>query len=140
MNKWLTVSIEQRDFYLLIDIVSLDLLPPANEVLAKVIFLEGCIKNSVHAGGGGGRGVLSQHALQVVFQHALQEVSRGVCSWGVPGLVWGVPGPWGVPHSGGVCYWGGAWWRPPTPQDGYCCRQYASYWNVFLFDLGDTEI
>ena len=23
--------------------------------------------------------------------------------------------------------------RPPTPQDGYCCRRYASYWNAFLF-------
>ena len=22
-------------------------------------------------------------------------------------------------------------WRPP--HDGYCCRQYASYWNAFLF-------
>ena len=44
--------------------------------LGKVIFSEACVKNSVHRG----RGVLSQHALQVVFQHALQQVSRGVIS------------------------------------------------------------
>ena len=42
----------------------------------KVIFSEACVKNSVH--GGGGRGA-SQHALQVVSQHALQ-VSGGVVS------------------------------------------------------------
>ena len=65
------------------------------------------------------QGVLSQHALQVVSQHALQgEVpgpggvcSGGVClggawSWGVPGPREGVPAPGGVPGG-------------DTP-DGYC--------------------
>ena len=50
------------------------LLPPANKVWGKVIFSEACVKNSVH------RGVLSQHALQVVSQHAFQQVSSGVVS------------------------------------------------------------
>ena len=34
---------------------------------------------------------------------------RGVCSQGVPG--------------------------GDTPQDGYCCRRYASYWNAFLLQV-----
>ena len=37
MNKWLTVSTEQRDFYLLIDIVSLDLF--GLEVMLKYKFV-----------------------------------------------------------------------------------------------------
>ena len=57
----------------------------------------------------------------------------------------GVPGPGGYDPGGGVpapgggglvlggcLLLGGAWWRPP---DGYCCGQYASYWNAFLFWL-----
>ena len=79
----------------------------------------------------GGGGVLSQHALQVVSQHALQQ--GGSAPRGVPALGGGVPVPggvcsWGVPALGGVCSWGGAcsggcllWgvpargvWRPPT--------------------------
>ena len=39
---------------------------------------------------------------------------RGICSQGVPA--------WGVCSQGGV----------ETPRDGYCCGQYASYWNAFL--------
>ena len=47
------------------------------------------------------RGVLSQHALQVVSQHALQGgLLQGVCS-----QVRSAPG--GMPALGG------AWWRPP---------------------------
>ena len=83
-------------------------------------------------------------------------MSRILFTGGVPGprgcLLWGVPGPggcmlWGVPAPGGA--WSGgclvrgmpalegacsrdAWWRPP---DGYCCRQYASYWNAFLLHV-----
>ena len=45
-----------------------------------------------------GGGVLSQHALQVVSQPALQQVSRGVCSGG------GVSAPRGV-SAPGVCVW-----------------------------------
>ena len=71
--------------------------------------------DSVHKGRGG---VLSQHALQVVYQHALQQggawsggclvqgglllggtAPGGVCSQGVPG--WGVPGPGGSAPGGG---------------------------------------
>ena len=80
--------------------------------------------------------MLSQHALQVVFQHALLEVSRvGLLLGGA----WsgGVPGPWGVPHSGGSAPGGMPCGDPlpPSPGDGYCCGRYASYWNAFLFDL-----
>ena len=56
----------------------------------------------------GGRGVLSQHALQVVSQHALQQgggCSRGVCSRGVCSqgecLLQGVPAQgWGLLRGG----------------------------------------
>ena len=80
---------------------------------------------SVHGGGG----VVSQHALQVISQHALQQggcypsmpCSRGCLVWGglLPGggcLVRGVPGPGGSAPGeclvGGLLQ-GGAWWRPP---------------------------
>ena len=35
----------------------------------------------------------------------------------------------GVPAPGGLVR--GVWSPPGTP--GYCCGQYASYWNAFLF-------
>ena len=103
------------------------------------------------------QGGASQHALQAVSQHALQQVSGGgipaclatglwgwypsmpcsrspggcllpggACSWGVP-VPRGVPPPRG-PAPKGVC--GGD--PLPRPADGYCCGQYASYWNAFL--------
>ena len=77
-----------------------------------------------------GEGVLSQHALQVVSQHALQQGTLlpdwGACSGGC--LLWGRSAPRGV-HA-----WGGV--ETPHPEaDGYCCRQYASYLNAFLFLL-----
>ena len=86
-----------------------ELLPPANEVLGKVIFLHLFV--ILFTGGGwypsmpcSGGCVLSKHALQ-----------RGG----------------GVPARGGVCLvWGGLL---ETPLDGYCCGRYASYWNAFLF-------
>ena len=62
-----------------------------------------------------------------VFTGMCDSVHRGgAWSW------WGlVPGGYLVP---GVCLVpGGAWWRPP--RDGYCCGQYASYWNAFLLKL-----
>ena len=84
-------------------------------------------------------------SLGVVSQHALQQVSGGgipaclaaglqggacsrggACSWGVP-VPRGVPPPRG-PAPKGVC--GGD--PLPRPADGYCCGQYASYWNAFL--------
>ena len=67
-----------------------------NEV-AKVMFLQMSVCP---------RGVVSQHALQVVFQH-----SRS---------------PGGCLLRGGCLLGGG------VPADGYCCGRYASYWNAFL--------
>ena len=37
----------------------------------------------------------------------------------------------GVSALGGVC----SALRQPPQRDGYCCRQYASYWNAFLFTM-----
>ena len=75
------------------------LLPPATKLGQGYVFT--CVCDSVH------RGVLSQHALQVVSQHALQQISvGGAWSWGVCSQ--GMPGP------GGVCSRrGGPWRRPP---------------------------
>ena len=39
--------------------------------------------------------------------------------------------PGGVPGLGGSAPGGGVW--SPPPWNSYCCRQYASYWNAFLF-------
>ena len=52
------------------------------------------------------------------------NVFTGVCDSvqrGVPGSGRGVPGPRGCLVEN------------PPPPDGYCCRQYASYWNAFFF-------
>ena len=62
------------------------------------------------------QGVLSQHALQVVSQHALQQ-----------GGTWS-----GGPLQGGLLP-GGTGGDPPP--DGHCCGRYASYWNAFLLKL-----
>ena len=53
--------------------------------------------------------------------HSPRGKLRGIWPGGSPG-----PHPRGKLRgiwSGGV----------ETPRDGYCCRQYASYWNAFLF-------
>ena len=113
---------------------------------------------SVHGGGGG---VVSQHALQVVSQHALQQgevsqhalqvvsqhaLQQGGGSTGPhPGGSWGVwPGWAPCPHPGVSrpthrgCISQHALRQtppPPPPVDGYCRRRYASYWNAFLLWL-----
>ena len=92
---------------------------------AKVMFLHLSVSHSVHRGGllpGG-------------------PWSQGGC------LVQGGPGPGGVPGpKGGYLVPVGVWSRGSapggclvrgvclveTPQDGYCCGRYASYWNAFL--------
>ena len=110
-----------------------------------------------------GRGVLSQHALQVVSQHTLQQVSGGgggiqVCLAGFQahgqGGSWGGSGPGPQPRG----KLRGIWSRPTpkgelrgiwpggsallgvcsgrgveTPHDRHCCGRYALYWNAFLF-------
>ena len=56
-------------------------------------------------------------------------------------LLWGgVPAPGGVPVLGvpapgeGACSGGVPALRGvETPRDSYCCGQYTSYWNAFLF-------
>ena len=84
-------------------------LPPANEVWGKVIFLHLFV--ILFTGGG----VVSQHALQVVSQH---DLLRGMLSQ----------------HA---LQQGGCLVEPPP--DGYCCGQYASYWNAFL-SLCQTDV
>ena len=100
-----------------------------NEV-AKVMFLHVSVSHSVHRKGR----LLSQHALQVVSQHALQQ--GGLLLGGVP-----TPGgcsPGRSASGGGACSKGGLLWKgggveTPPKADGYCCGRYASYWNAFLF-------
>ena len=68
----------------------------------------------------GGGGACSQGGLLTEGSAPRGGSCKGVCSGGSA--------------PGGACsqrVWGGAWWRPPGV--GYCCRQYASYWNAFLF-------
>ena len=60
---------------------------------------------------------------------------RGACSGGVWSggclLGGGVPAPGGMLVPGGV--WSGGMVPGGDPPDGYCCGQYTSYWNAFLF-------
>ena len=35
-------------------------------------------------------------------------------------------------RGGGCLLWRGAWSQGETPQDGYCCGWYTSYWNAVL--------
>ena len=85
-------------------------LPPATKFAQGYIFTGVC--DSVHGVGGGG-GVLSQRALQVVSQHALRGGDA------IPACIAGVipaylAGGWGLSAPGGRG--GGAWWRPPRTQ------------------------
>ena len=89
-------------------------------------------------------GVVFQHALQVVSQHALQQVSEGgvvsqhalqqVSRRGVKAHTQGEVEGSGLgglqvhTQEGGIP----ACTEADTPQDGYCCGRYASYWNAFL--------
>ena len=111
-------------------------LPPATKLGQGYVFTRVC--DSVHKGGG----VVSQHALQMVSQHAL-HVSRPthprgklrVWAGGVQAHTQGGAALGGVPAPGGwVCLCACSRGSPhPPPPDGYCCGQYASYWNAFLF-------
>ena len=105
---------------------SLTLLVTVSNEVAKVMFLH--LSVILFTGG-----VLSQHALQVVSQHALQQRGLllgggGACSWGE-----GVPAPGGVCTAGclllGACsQWGlllGGLHTPSPEADGYCCGRYA---------------
>ena len=85
--------------------VFFSLLPPATKLGQCYIFTGIC--HFVN------RGVLSQHALQVVSQHALQQVSRGGSA---PGG--GVPAP-GV-GGDGCLLWGGACSRGVGACSGGC--------------------
>ena len=81
------------------------------------------------AAGLGGGGVLSQHALQVASQHALQQVSRGVLSQHALQVVsqhaLQQVSRGGVPVQGGLLL-GGAWSRGSAPRGclvgGVCSR------------------
>ena len=117
-------------------------LPPATKLGQGYVFTRVC--DSVQGGGT----VESQHALQVVSQYALQQVSKGgrvvsqhalqvsrptprgeVEGSGQGGLqahtLAGSPGPHPGRHIP-ACTEAG-------PPKGHCCGQYASYWNAFLY-------
>ena len=114
---------------------------------AKVMFLHLSVSHSVHEEG---VVVVSQHALQVSrptpkgeFEGSgwggLQAHTQGG-SWGLwlGGLLahswrevsrptFGGPGP----HPQGL--YPSMHWGRHSPADSYCCRQYASCWNAFLY-------
>ena len=72
-------------------------------------------------------GVVSQNALQV-SRPTPRGKFRGIWPEGSPD-----PHPRGelkgVCSRGSACFRGGV---VETPQDGYCCGRYVSYWNAFL--------
>ena len=99
-----------------------DLLPPANEVWGKVIFLH--LSAILFTGEGGIPACLAglRGGIPACLA-SLQAHTKG--------------GSWGVWNGGGLqAHTGGNpsmhWGRHP-PADGYCCGRYASYWNAFLF-------
>ena len=113
------------------------LLPPANEVWGKIIFLHLFVILFTGGGAWSWEGVPGPGGCLVPGGGLLWE---DAWSWGVPGprgACQRVSAPggawsWGVSAPGGVWSQGGAWWRPP---DGYCCGRYASYWDAFLFTM-----
>ena len=119
------------------------------------MFLHVSVSHSVHRGG-----VLSQHALQVVSQHALHQGGSAPGGWGCllgGGLLRGVGAPAvggpcsrgsacsrGVRAPGGACSWEGVCGNPPPPESRQLlCGRCASYWNAFLLKriliIGDED-
>ena len=87
------------------------LLPPANEVLGKVMFSQVCVIPSVHWGGG-----------ELAFQHTSQFTwSGGVC---IQGVAWGGLLPWGICIQAGGLPPGGLG-RPPFPRDTWDTMGYG---------------
>ena len=99
---------------------------PPQQSLGKVIFSQASVILSTVGGGclvPGGCLVLGDTwSWECLLQGCL--VPGGYLVWGVPGSR-GVPCPEGVPGPGGCLV--------ETPQDGYYCGQYTSYWKAFLF-------
>ena len=117
-------------------------LPPATKLGQGNIFRSVCQEFCSQGGGSPGShlgacwGVLAGGIQAHTQQDAgglagggLQAHTQGGC-WGV--WLWECPGP----HLGvsrprqGDCI--PACTEADPPPDGYCCRQYASYWNAFL--------
>ena len=120
-------------------------LPPANEVCEGYVLTPICQSFCSQEGGGipaclaaGLRGCIP--ACLAGFQaHTqpggkLRGLARGVSRITSKGKVEGSPGPHlggsPGPHPGGVLSQHAL---KQTPPDSYCCGQYASYWNAFLF-------
>ena len=119
----------------------LNIYRPATKLGQGYVFT--CVCDSVHRG-------VSQHALQVVSRHALQQVSGGGMV-SQHALQVSRPTPKGeveVSGQGGLLAhtWGGGACRggcllrgvcgepPPRHRDSYCCRRYTSYWIAFLYN------
>ena len=100
------------------------LLPPAMKLGLGYISTGIC--DSVHRGGVGG----------VCSGGCVCSRWGDACSWGCLLLGGSAPGE-------GACFWGGCLvpggHLVETPQDGYCCVWYASYWNVFLLLVRGPE-
>ena len=110
-----------------------------NEVLAKVIFSQACVKNSVHSGGGGG-GYPSMPCKSV--PGGLQFFG-GVSNFGGSPILGGVEGGLrGTPQffGGGNFFSISAFFGnnpPPGPDTRIrsTLGRYASYWNAFLLHV-----
>ena len=113
------------------------LLPPANEVCEGYVFTHVC--HSVHGGGWYPNMPCrwypsmpcnwSPGGLQAHTQGGLQAQTLG---GGLKAQTGGSPGPH-LGRGGRLCI--PACTEADPPMNGYCHRQYASYWNAFLFLL-----
>ena len=99
-----------------------DIITVRNEV-AKVMFLQVsvCPQGGVVRGVPGPRGSVSSRG---VPGPGGCLIPGGVCFGSVPGHG-GVPGPRGLVSQHALR-------QTPPGRNGYCCIQYASYWNAFL--------
>ena len=118
------------------------LLPPANEVWGKIIFLEACVKNSVHRGDLLVRSPPWQGGTP--WQGDLPR-KEAPLEGGTPLQKEAPPGRRHPPPEGGVPPERGSPWKGGTPLEGgppygYCCGRYASYWNAFLLSSVNTPL
>ena len=113
------------------------------------MFLQACVKNSVH-GGHVWRGGLHGRGACMVGEGMC--MAGGVCGRGAC-MAGGHVQPWGMRDKGtcmarGVCMVGGFPWRGhawPPPPGGYydigsMSGWYASYWNAFFLNIRNFSI
>ena len=110
---------------------SLSLLPPATK-LGQGYVLDVCVILFM-----GGRVYPSMHCRWYLSMPCSRSPGDAIPACLAAGLQGGLL--LGDLLGGSLLLGGGAWWRT-SPRDGYCCGQYASYWNAFLFYLSFSMI